>query len=89
MHRRKVVVLLCGVRAELAQMLERLGFHEPLPPERIFLEDAPPEAGDGPSLSSTLRAVKHAYELLGAEVCSTCPRREAETEPEKGWYYMI
>ena len=39
-------------------------------------------------LSSTLLAVKRAYELLGDDLCSTCPRRQ-EREMEKGWYYMI
>ncbi len=88
MQQRKVTVLLCGVRGEFAGLLERLGFHECLPPECIFLEDAPQEAGEAPSLSSTLRAVKRAYELLGEDLCSNCPRRR-EAEMEKGWYYMI
>jgi SulP family sulfate permease len=88
MQQRKVVVLLCGVRGDFAQMIERLGFHDCLPPERIFLEDAPPENGDGPGLSSTLRAVKRAYELLGDDLCASCPRRQ-DVEMDKGWYYMI
>jgi SulP family sulfate permease len=86
MKRRRVIVLLCGVRAELAHLLERLGFHECLPPDQVFLEDAP-AAGVGLSLSSTLRAVKRAYELLGDELCATCPRRREGEEKE--WYYMI
>jgi len=86
MRRRKVVVLLCGVRAEFAQALERLGFHECLPPDQIFLEDAPTD-GDGPALSSTLKAVKRAYDLLGEDLCATCPRRQ--NVEEGGWYYMI
>ena len=41
-------------------------------------------------MSSTLRAVKRAYELLGDDLCETCPRRrEMEAERQKGWYYMI
>jgi SulP family sulfate permease len=88
MQQRKVPVLLCGVRADFAAALERLGFHHWLPSEHVFLEDAPPAAGEGPALSSTLKAVRRAYELLGEERCATCPRR-LDNELEKGWYYMI
>jgi hypothetical protein len=46
--------------------------------------------GDGPLMSSTLRAVKRAYELLNEDLCETCPRRrEMEEERQKGYYYMI
>lgn len=84
MGQRKVPVLLCGVRADFAEALRRLAFHDWLPADRVFFEDAPAE-GDG--LTSTLRAVKRAYELLGDDLCATCPRRcEAE---QQGWYYMI
>jgi SulP family sulfate permease len=84
MEQRKVVVLLCGMRAEFASLLERLGFRDCLPPEHVFLEDGPQEA----NLSSTLRAVKRAYELLGDDLCLVCPRRQ-QAEAEGGWYYMI
>jgi hypothetical protein len=58
--------------------------------DRIFLEDAPMSDGDGPLMSSTLRAVKRAYELLNEDLCETCPRRrEMEEERQKGYYYMI
>lgn len=87
MQRRGVTVLLCGVRAELAEVLKRLGFDACLPPAQVFLEDAPAGEGDGPALSSTLRAVKRAYELLGDDLCATCPRRQEREEKE--WYYMI
>jgi SulP family sulfate permease len=88
MQRQKVVVLLCGVRAEFAQVLARLGLDDYLGPDQVFLEDAPAEASEGPGLSSTLRAVKRAYELLGEDQCSTCPRRQ-QAETDRGWYYMI
>ena len=85
-----VLVLLCGVREDFALALDRLGFHDWLPTERIFLEDTPQNNGDGPMISSTLRAVKRAYELLGEDLCTTCPRKhEMEQERQKGWYYMI
>jgi SulP family sulfate permease len=89
MQRRKVPVLLCGVREDFAQALHRLRFHHWLPQDHVFLEEAPAGNGDGPALSSTLKAVRRAYELLGDESCANCPRRQ-ETEPDRGgWYYMI
>jgi SulP family sulfate permease len=82
MRERGVTVLLCGVRADFGRALDNVGFQRALPAECLFLE----EAATG---SSTLRAVRHAYELLGNDRCPTCPRPR-EAEAEKGdWYYMI
>jgi SulP family sulfate permease len=82
MHARGVTVLLCGVRPDFAQALRNVFFDRTLPPECLFLEE--PMAG-----SSTLRAVRRAYELLGEDRCPTCPRlRELEPDRED-WYYMI
>jgi SulP family sulfate permease len=78
----RTVVLLCGVRPDLARVLRSSGLQAVLGPEQIFYE--------GPVLiSSTLEAVRRAYELLGDDYCAICPRRHeppASTEP---WYYMI
>jgi SulP family sulfate permease len=89
MKRRAVIVLLCGVRRELIELFDRLGFGPCLPQEQVF-EEAPPVAGAaGDAPTSTLRAVKRAYELLGEdEVCATCPRRQ-ELQEEREWYYVI
>ena len=82
MHQRGVIVLLCGVREDFAAVLHRLDFSRWLPRDRVFHED-------GGLDSSTLRAVRRAYELLGDDLCPTCPRRR-EREPDRGeWYYMI
>jgi SulP family sulfate permease len=82
MQARGVIVLLCGVRDDFAEVLRNLEFERWLAPERVFLEE--PAAG-----SSTLKAVRHAYELLGGDLCDTCPRRH-EREADRGpWYYMI
>jgi SulP family sulfate permease len=82
MQGRGVTVLLCGVREDFAQALRNVRFHRILPPECLFLE----EAATG---SSTLRAVRRAYELLGEDRCATCPRsRETESDRSE-WYYMI
>ncbi|HVS35035.1 MAG TPA: SulP family inorganic anion transporter [Gemmataceae bacterium] len=78
----KATVLLCGVRPDFAQILENLHFHRWLPRDRVFLEEAM-------VMSSTLQAVRRAYEILGDDVCPTCPRR-GEASPDKAdWYYMI
>jgi SulP family sulfate permease len=82
MQARRVPVLLCGVRPDFAAVLKNLRFYDWLPEDHVFLEDA--SAG-----SATLKAVRRAYELLGTDLCSVCPRRN-EKDPEKGeWYYMI
>jgi hypothetical protein len=76
-----VIVLLCGVRADFARAMENLGFSSFLPQDRVFRED---ESAPG---SATLAAIRHAYELLGGDLCATCPRR-ASAEREH-LYYMI
>jgi len=64
---RGVHVLLCGVRAEFADKLNRTGMSARLG-ERLFLEQPV-------RLTSTMLAIRHAYELIGEDVCSVCPRR--------------
>jgi SulP family sulfate permease len=82
MHAHKVTVLLCGVREDLAQSLHSLHSEQWLPPECVFREGSV-------ETSSTLLAVRRAYEILGEDICDTCPRRY-EIEKERGdWYYMI
>lgn len=96
MQERKVLVLLCGVRQDFAQALERLGFHDWLPSDRVFMEESggkPTSSDDSirldaQALSSTLRAIKRAYEVLGADVCLTCPRKQ-DLRLDRDWYYMI
>lgn len=78
-----VPVFLCGVREDFARALDRLGFAACLPPENVFRE----EDTSGAALSSTIQAVRRAYEVLGEDLCTTCPRRQ-ELEAG-GWYYMI
>jgi SulP family sulfate permease len=83
MARRGVHVLLCGVREDMATALRRLEFSRCLPPENVFLEN-------GDAESSTLKAVKRGYELLGEDLCPECPRRGPAPEPERGgWHYVI
>src|SRR5260370_28721789 len=67
MHARGVTVVLCGGREDFAAALHRLDFAGWLPRDCVFHED-------GGFDSSTLRAVRRAYELLGDDLCPTCPR---------------
>lgn len=82
MQQRKVPVLFCGVRPDFAAVLNNVHFHLHLPPECLFLEE-------GTNGTSTLRAVRRAYDILGRERCPTCPR-PAEPEPAGPEFtYMI
>jgi SulP family sulfate permease len=80
MQDRQVPVLLCGIRPDFEQALRNLRFHHWLPRDYVFLEDA--AMG-----SSTLKAVRRAYELLGEDLCATCPQRDRRDKQD--WYYMI
>lgn len=82
MQARKITVLLCGVRRDLARTLRNTGLETRLGPQRIFCET--------PSVwSSTLEAIRHAYDLLGNDLCPTCPRRNEMANGKESWYYMI
>ena len=76
-------MLLCGVRPDFAQAMHNLHFHDWLPANRVFPENA---AVLG---SATLSAVHRAYELLGADVCENCPRRTTPTADQGALYYVI
>jgi len=66
MKARGVHVLLCGVRTEFAEKMERTGLTKHLG-ERIFLEQAVRR-------TSTVLAMRRAYELIDRP-CAICPRR--------------
>ena len=80
MKERGIHVILCGVRPDFAKVMHTSGVEALLGKEYIFIEE------DGPS-SSTLNAVRFAYDVLKNDYCANCPRR---TEGDKGMlYYMI
>jgi hypothetical protein len=82
LEERHVTVLLCGVRRDMTKGLRNIGLEARLGPRRIFRE--------APSVwSSTLDAIRHAYELLDGDLCPTCPRRTASIDGKEPWYYMI
>ena len=39
--------------------------------------------------SSTLEAVRFAYEIVGEDVCEFCPRYGDSLNGKEGWYYLI
>ena len=79
-----VIVLLCGVRPDLMRVIESTGLVRLLGPDRVFVFQE-----SGKFWTSTLEAVRFAYELLGADVCETCPRRGEPLNQKDGWYYLI
>jgi len=82
MERKGVAVLLSGVRHDMARVLENVGLAERVGRERIFREY--------PSVwSSTLEAVRHAYQIIGDDLCEHCPKRQEKMHDEETWYYMI
>jgi SulP family sulfate permease len=72
MEREGVTVYFAGVRADFAEAMHNLKFHDWLPGERVFRED-PEVVG-----SATLAAVRHAYRQIGMDVCEHCPRHSGD-----------
>jgi SulP family sulfate permease len=83
MQDKGVTVLLCGVRSDFAQAMHNLRFQDFLSADRVFLED-PARLG-----SATLAAVRHAYDLLGEDLCEHCPRRKLPEASDGAFYYQI
>jgi SulP family sulfate permease len=77
---RGVHVLLCGVRPDFAEKIARTGLAERLG-ERLFLEQPVRQ-------TSTLLAIRHAYELLKGDLCPTCPRRGPNVAEQPLHYHI-
>jgi len=77
---RGVHVLLCGVRADFAEKLDRTGISAHLG-EKLFLEQPVRQ-------TSTLQALRHAYELIGDETCPACPRRGGRASGTELHYHI-
>ena len=80
MRERNIRVLLCGVRADFARAMRSSGLEAKLGKEHLFLEQER-------VFSSTLDAVRFAYDLLEGDFCSICPRRGVAGTG--ALYYMI
>ncbi|HTO70111.1 MAG TPA: SulP family inorganic anion transporter [Myxococcota bacterium] len=74
---RGVATLLCGVRAEFADKLERTGMSARLG-DRLYLEHPV-------RLTSTTLAIRRAYEIIGKDTCSVCPRGGHTAAVEVGY----
>ena len=84
MHHARVTVLLCGVRPDLMKVIDSSGLSRRLGAERVFVFQE-----TGMFWTSTLEAVRFAYEVIGSDVCDSCPRRGEGVNETEGWYYLI
>jgi SulP family sulfate permease len=82
MEARGVTVLLCGVRPDLAKAMANLRFHDWLPADRVFPEEAE-------KFSATLKAVQHVYELLEDNPCDHCMQAVFTGTDPRPLYYMV
>jgi SulP family sulfate permease len=83
MARRHVPVLLSGVRPDLNRAMENLHFARWLPADRIFPSD-PTAPG-----SSTVKAVRRAYETAAGGPRTTCPHCACVDAVKGELYYMV
>jgi SulP family sulfate permease len=82
MRRHSVTVVLCAIRPDMMKALEAGRVLERLGQEHVFVFQE-----TGAIWTSTLEAVRFAYERIGSDKCATCPRgSESETA---GWSYAI
>ena len=65
-----VDILLCGVRPDLMSVIDSSGLMKQLGRDRVFVFEETSGVW-----SSTLEAVRFAYEIVGQDVCESCPRR--------------
>ena len=79
MQRSDRTVLLCGVRPELAKAMANLHFEDWLPPGSVFLEEEE-------LYSSTIKAVRRAYQLLQQSDGDHYPEEEGA---EESLYYLV
>jgi SulP family sulfate permease len=80
MKARGVHVVMCGVRPHLFQTMKQTGLAARLGEKEVFLEQPVRQ-------TSTLLAIRHAYELI-PEPCESCPRRDPALR-ERDLYYQV
>lgn len=76
-----ITVLLAGVKPDFSLVLSNLHFSQWLPPDRVFYEQ-------GKEFSATLRAVRHAYDLLEKKSAGPHPIGIIEGG-KKELYYLV
>jgi len=79
-----VSVLICGVRPDFMKIIDASDLLGRLGRDRVFVFQE-----TGAIWTSTLEAVRFAYQIVGSDVCETCPRRGENLKEKDGWYYMI
>ncbi|HTQ41093.1 MAG TPA: SulP family inorganic anion transporter [Pirellulales bacterium] len=84
MQAANVTVLLCGVRPDLMRVIDSSGLARRLGQGRVFVFQ---ETGE--FWTSTLEAVRFAYEMIGDDVCEVCPSHAESLNKKDGWYYLI
>ncbi|MFO0792205.1 MAG: SulP family inorganic anion transporter [Pirellulales bacterium] len=84
MHDANIAVLMCGVRPDLTKVINSSGLLARLGPGRIFMFEE-----TGKFWTSTLEAMRFAYELVGNDLCEHCPRHAESLNQKDGWYYLI
>lgn len=84
MQAAEVTVLLCGLRPDLMKVIDASGLLRRLGSDHVFLFEE-----TGAIWSSTLDAVRFAYEIVGRDVCEQCPRHADSLSEKEGWYFMI
>jgi SulP family sulfate permease len=84
MHEANVSVLICGVRPDFMKIIDSSDLLGRLGRDRVFVFQE-----TGAIWTSTLEAVRFAYEIVGNDVCETCPRHAESLNDKDGWYYMI
>jgi SulP family sulfate permease len=84
MHNAGITVLLCGVRPDLMRVINSSGLFNRVGPEHVFVFEE-----TGKFWTSTLEAVRVAYQIIGNDVCDTCPRHAESLNKKDGWHYLI
>ncbi len=79
-----LTVVFCGVRPDLMRALTAGGLVRRLGQERMFVFTE-----TGAIWSSTLEAIRFAYETLRDDRCDHCPRRDLDLTDRDGWHYVI
>lgn len=77
-----IIVLLCGIRSDLAKAMNNLGFSNWLPSDQVF-----PEEDDKDS--ATLKAVRRAYSLVVGNTCAHCKQKQLEDARQLKLYYLV
>lgn len=78
-----VTVLLCGVRPDFMKVIKSSGLVRLLGADRVFVFQE-----TGQFWTSTLEAMRFAYQTIGDDVCETCPRHADSLNKKDGWYYL-